>query len=163
MRNRNTLSLLLGALVVLVLLAFGGTGVLNQLTEVRRRKAPRAPRPRPRRSRLPCRRRLCPQRRHLKRPRVGTRRTWRLCVSQSFQPTAAASSRSSGPGDPTVTARTTRYSETSSGSCRGRTGATTGSTPCPRRANQTGEPGASWPALAGRSTTRMITTRHFDS
>jgi ribonuclease T1 len=33
MRNRNTLSLLLGALVVLVLLAFGGTGVLNQLTE----------------------------------------------------------------------------------------------------------------------------------
>jgi ribonuclease T1 len=33
MRNRNTLSLLLGALVVLVLLAFGGTGVLGQLTQ----------------------------------------------------------------------------------------------------------------------------------
>ncbi|MDQ0675843.1 ribonuclease T1 [Pseudarthrobacter siccitolerans] len=33
MRNRNTLSLLLGALLVLVLLAFGGTGVLGQLTQ----------------------------------------------------------------------------------------------------------------------------------
>jgi ribonuclease T1 len=33
MRNRNALSLLLAALVVLVLLAFGGTGVLGQMTQ----------------------------------------------------------------------------------------------------------------------------------
>jgi ribonuclease T1 len=33
MRNRNTLPLLLAALVVLALLAFGGTGVLGQLTQ----------------------------------------------------------------------------------------------------------------------------------
>ena len=33
MRNRNILSLLLAALVVLALLAFGGTGVLGQLTQ----------------------------------------------------------------------------------------------------------------------------------